>query len=413
MSSFRGLFLVLMFATGLSAAPRPINDDFANRTLLVGSSINFNGKSAGATTESKEVLASFVGSRTTWWSWTATETAPVTIQVLMVAKNATGFLDWDCIAVWNPSDPASGFPTNGPTQPAISKLLFTQNMIGQSLIFTGYVGNTYQIQLATGNIDADYRFALIATNAPIIFGPPRDIRVSEGQCAVFTVDATGVLPLSYRWRFNDNDIPGATTPFLGLTNAATAFAGGYSVVVSNATGVSTSSVAHLSVSSSEIAPALAALAMAASNQFQFSLQGEPGRFYRIETSTDLNHWFADPIFPLDPTITSQFGTFTSIALCSNPPSVLSFPALSSSKYVRVSRYAPSSEVCDMFLKEIRHAKNVWARETHRNATETPMDIEIFGASFDKPRCPSGGFYYLGSVDSPPRCSYGHLLEEPR
>jgi len=57
-----------------------------------------------------------------------------------------------------------------------------------------------------------------------------------GSTATFTVLATGTAPLSYQWKFNGVNIPGATSATLTLTNIAASNAGSYMVVVSNLEG---------------------------------------------------------------------------------------------------------------------------------------------------------------------------------
>ncbi len=76
---------------------------------------------------------------------------------------------------------------------------------------------------------------------------PTDQSVSLGATVTEQVSATGVAPLSYRWRFNDAEIPGEIKRTLILTNIQSVCAGGYSVVVTDAAGSLTSRVARLDV----------------------------------------------------------------------------------------------------------------------------------------------------------------------
>ena len=62
------------------------------------------------------------------------------------------------------------------------------------------------------------------------------ISASLGGNATLQVNYSGPAPLSYQWRFNGLDIPGATTNKYVLTNAQPANVGEYSVVVRNAAG---------------------------------------------------------------------------------------------------------------------------------------------------------------------------------
>ncbi|GEM_PF-644593 len=68
-----------------------------------------------------------------------------------------------------------------------------------------------------------------------------------GASATFTAAATGSQPLYYQWQFNGTNLDGATNIFLNLTNLQTNNMGFYSLVVSNAYGVTNSSSVPLTV----------------------------------------------------------------------------------------------------------------------------------------------------------------------
>src|SRR5262249_32746272 len=65
--------------------------------------------------------------------------------------------------------------------------------------------------------------------------------------AVFTASAHGSAPLSYQWRKNGSNMPGATAPTLTLAPVSAADAADYDVVVTGACGSITSAPAHLTV----------------------------------------------------------------------------------------------------------------------------------------------------------------------
>lgn len=91
------------------------------------------------------------------------------------------------------------------------------------------------------------------TQSPRIARSPENQTASVGSTASFSVSATGTPPLQYRWRMNGVDlvdggrISGTTTTNLTLTAIQPADAGDYSVVVSNAYGSVTSSLATLTL----------------------------------------------------------------------------------------------------------------------------------------------------------------------
>ena len=82
---------------------------------------------------------------------------------------------------------------------------------------------------------------------PLILGQPEDLDLLAGTNVSFMVRAIGDAPLDYQWFFNTTRLPEGTGPSLLLTNVQSGDAGQYSVVISNALGMATSTVATLSV----------------------------------------------------------------------------------------------------------------------------------------------------------------------
>ena len=85
------------------------------------------------------------------------------------------------------------------------------------------------------------------TNPPTIIAQPQSLELNLGSPAMFSVNATGVGPLTYRWRFNQTNIAGATATNYSLAAVKLTNAGAYSVAISNAGGVTVSTQAFLSV----------------------------------------------------------------------------------------------------------------------------------------------------------------------
>jgi len=83
--------------------------------------------------------------------------------------------------------------------------------------------------------------------APTITTQPANLMLPAGYGGTLTIAATGTAPLTYQWRLNGVAIPGATGSSLALTNVQTAASGNYSVVVSNASGSVTSTIATVTV----------------------------------------------------------------------------------------------------------------------------------------------------------------------
>ena len=83
---------------------------------------------------------------------------------------------------------------------------------------------------------------------PALTVPPADLIVASGQSARFAVTATGTAPLSYQWRKNGQNLPGATTSTLIVSVVLLPDSGAlYSVVVTGAAGTTTGTGAMLTV----------------------------------------------------------------------------------------------------------------------------------------------------------------------
>lgn len=83
--------------------------------------------------------------------------------------------------------------------------------------------------------------------APDIVLQPQGATLAQAASWALTVTATGLAPLSYQWRHNGVDIPGATASSLGFTAIDSGDVGEYRVAVWNEYGTNLSDVAALSV----------------------------------------------------------------------------------------------------------------------------------------------------------------------
>jgi hypothetical protein len=90
--------------------------------------------------------------------------------------------------------------------------------------------------------------AATVTNAtpPVITAQPANQTIVAFTNGSITVTATGTSPLSYQWRYNGLNIPGATSDTLALPNFQPEQAGRYEVVVFNSAGSQVSSAAQVS-----------------------------------------------------------------------------------------------------------------------------------------------------------------------
>src|SRR6266508_4361715 len=84
---------------------------------------------------------------------------------------------------------------------------------------------------------------------PRIIGQPVTQVVEPGGNATFSVLIADASSVTFQWKFNGTDIPGATGDSLLLTNVGAANEGQYSVVVTNSLGSVTSAPATLMLDS--------------------------------------------------------------------------------------------------------------------------------------------------------------------
>jgi hypothetical protein len=98
-----------------------------------------------------------------------------------------------------------------------------------------------------GNAAASSPVSLTVYATPLIVSEPASHSVGVGSNTMFTVTATGTGSLAYQWYFNGGGINYETNSALTLSAVDTTKSGSYFVVVTNAYGSTTSSVAILSV----------------------------------------------------------------------------------------------------------------------------------------------------------------------
>ena len=82
---------------------------------------------------------------------------------------------------------------------------------------------------------------------PTIITPPQNQNIVAGQTAAFSVTAGGPGPYRYQWRFNGENLSGATNSALTISDAQTTSTGQYQVIVLNNSGAAISGPATLTV----------------------------------------------------------------------------------------------------------------------------------------------------------------------
>ena len=122
------------------------------------------------------------------------------------------------------------------------------NLTG-ALVFggPGKTNNLYALWSNNGILASKINFTSEIV-APSISGQPVGGTIyTNSPLFTLTVGASGSSPLSYQWRFNSNNIAGATNGSYSLSLPATSASGYYDVLVSNAAGSTNSNPALVTV----------------------------------------------------------------------------------------------------------------------------------------------------------------------
>ncbi|MDB6109432.1 MAG: hypothetical protein JWR69_1182 [Pedosphaera sp.] len=137
--------------------------------------------------------------------------------------------------------------------------------------------------IANGKVYVATAFGLTAfgnLGAPFVTTQPQSQTVGEGTNVTFNVGAGGTPPLRFQWQFNGADIVGATNTWLTLSNTQAVLEGTYTVNVANSIASVSSDPAELVVN-----PPPPLLSINAAQEL--TIQGEAGRTYSIQSTTDL------------------------------------------------------------------------------------------------------------------------------
>ena len=106
----------------------------------------------------------------------------------------------------------------------------------------------YSVQVTSGAASVFSTVAALSViDVPVISIQPQSQSPVAGATAVLAVGATSLAAPSYQWLFNGQPVPGATSRRLYLFNVGDTNDGDYDVVVANAFGATTSTIATLSV----------------------------------------------------------------------------------------------------------------------------------------------------------------------
>jgi len=80
-----------------------------------------------------------------------------------------------------------------------------------------------------------------------------------------------------------------------------------------------------------------------------------------------------------------------------------------------ARESSRTKSCVANLKQIQAAKEQWAMDTQAATGATVADTALYGTGKyieTEPKCPSGGDYTIGALDTKPTCSIGANATHP-
>jgi hypothetical protein len=240
--------------------------------------ISFNGYSVGTTT-SVQVNANYGGESLTNLAACASDFLTYNLNIdpapgVVTVTSASGTVNWGDGTQSAITAPQMTFEKLYAAAGTYS-ISFTAN-------WTGYAGSTPESGIATRTDSVQ-----VVTNcgAPQIVMQPSNQVVLAGSTAQFTVSASSPVPMTYQWYFNTNTPVFSPSAFatLSLPNVTAQSAGFYSVLITNAFGSVTSSVASLTV----VTPSVTGATRNADGSVTLTFVGLPNAASRIWATTNL------------------------------------------------------------------------------------------------------------------------------
>ncbi|HVM47826.1 MAG TPA: immunoglobulin domain-containing protein, partial [Candidatus Acidoferrum sp.] len=143
---------------------------------------------------------------------------------------------------------------------------------------------SYQVVITNSSGCATSLVAVLTVlRPPVIARQPRSLAAVPGGTANFSVAAQGLTPFAYQWEKNASAISGQTKAALALTNIQAQDFATYTVVVTNADGMATSTPAALTLA---VSPAVGSLGWN-SGTFMLNIPTEIGPTYVLEYKNSL------------------------------------------------------------------------------------------------------------------------------
>jgi hypothetical protein len=254
----------------------------ASGSYPLAGQVSYNGYSAGATgTGLVQVNANYLGSPPdTNLAACATDYLTYNLEIdpapgVITVTNASGTVNW--------GDGTQSAITNAVMTFAKSYGTAGTYDIAVTANWWGYANNT-QAPMSGQATKTDSVQVVTTCLAPEIVTQPANQEVLAGSSAQFSVSASSTVPINYQWYFNqDFPIEGTVFSALTLPDVTPQSAGGYSVVITNAFGSITSSVASLTV----VTPLISNIVNGTNGRVTLNFTGLPNTTTRLWATTNL------------------------------------------------------------------------------------------------------------------------------
>ena len=254
-------FALVSFAFTPATLP-PVNDNFSQRTMLLGASPSTNGSTAGASREPGEPSdGADANARTVWYSWTAPATGVVQADASGDSSLAIAFYVGTDLATLIPV--TSGFDSSS---------------------FYALAGITYQMVVAgPDGLETSFTLSLQGPPASPTINQTNTFRLANGAYQVWVIGATGqsfIIQASSDWQnwvtIRTDTLVGSSLEFIDTTAAT--FANRYYRVVPLDAELNTEPFA------------IASAGVPVPGSFSVLLSGTAGQPFRLQRSTNLMNW---------------------------------------------------------------------------------------------------------------------------
>jgi len=188
---------------------------------------------------------------------------------------------------------------------------------GPQLVFRSVTTNdagNYRVIVSdfSGSVTSDVA-TLTVVLPPAIVTQPATQSVLVSSNVTFLVTADGTSPLHYQWRFNGNNLAGATNSSFAIGSVVTNDAGDYSVVITNNYGSVTSAVAKLTVivipPGISTQPASVTIPTGSNAMFSVVATGSPPLRYLWFFNESLLEWQTNSILSWSNATANQAGAY--------------------------------------------------------------------------------------------------------